>query len=182
MSWSERLAAALEESDRRAELLARRLTAAQLNWRPDAGKWSVGQCIEHLHHANETYARAIVPVLKGREAPVEEIRLGGLGRWFIRHYIDVVPDTFRAQAPKKIKPSHEVDARVLDRFLESNRRVRALVQRASRYDVNRIRFPNPYVPILRFTVGTGLEVLTRHQDRHLVQAERIRAAPGFPEG
>jgi len=181
-AWSRRLASALQAADRRATTLARGLGAAHLNWRPEAGEWSVGQCIEHLHNANETYTRAIAPALAGREAPVDEIRLGGLGGWFIRHYIDAVPDTKRAQAPKKIKPGAQVDVSILERFLESNGRVRDLMRRAAHYDVNRIRFPNPYVPILRFTVGTGFEVLTRHQNRHLAQAERIRSAPGFPEG
>src|SRR2546430_4319296 len=40
----------------------------------------------------------------------------------------------------------------------------------------RSRFKNPFVRIIRFTVGTGLEVLWRHERRHLLQAERIRAA------
>ena len=44
------------------------------------------------------------------------------------------------------------------------------------YDLNRIRFKNPFVGIIRFTVGTGLEVMSRHERRHLLQAERIRAA------
>jgi len=180
VTWSDRLSTSLEESNRRAQAVVQGLTTGKLNWRPRAGEWSVGQCIEHLHNANETYAGAIAPVLKGPETPVDEIRLGGLGRWFIRHYIDAVPDTKRAKAPKKIKPHHDVDVSVLERFLESNRRVRALVQEASRYDVNRIRFQNPFVPILFFTVGTGLTVLTLHKNRHLVQAERIRNAPGFP--
>jgi len=48
------------------------------------------------------------------------------------------------------------------------------------YDVNRIRFKNPFVPLIRFTVGTGLEIVSQHESRHLLQAERIRESPGFP--
>jgi len=59
---------------------------------------------------------------------------------------------------------------------------RDLIRRASRYDVNRIRFRNPFIPLLRFTVGTGLEIVWRHQCRHLLQAERIKQAPTFPQG
>jgi hypothetical protein len=36
------------------------------------------------------------------------------------------------------------------------------------------------VALIRFTVGTGLEILTRHENRHLLQAERVRANPAFP--
>jgi hypothetical protein len=57
---------------------------------------------------------------------------------------------------------------------------RELIRRASSYDVNRIRFRNPFVPLLRFTVGTGLEIITKHEDRHLLQAERLKQSAEFP--
>ena len=66
--------------------------------------------------------------------------------------------------------------------MRSNDVARDLVRRASACDVNHIRFVNPFVPLLRFTVGTGLEIVWRHQRRHLLQAERIRQASGFPRG
>jgi hypothetical protein len=69
---------------------------------------------------------------------------------------------------------------VLDRFLRTNRDIREFIHRAEPYDVNRVRFRNPFVPLIWFTVGTGLEVLVRHERRHLLQAERIRARLGEP--
>jgi hypothetical protein len=42
-------------------------------------------------------------------------------------------------------------------------------------------FRNPFVPVIRFTVGTGLEILSKHERRHLLQAERVRESAGFPE-
>jgi hypothetical protein len=44
-----------------------------------------------------------------------------------------------------------------------------------------VRFRNPFVPLLRFTVGTGLLVINAHDRRHLWQAERVQDAPGFPK-
>src|SRR5688572_5721167 len=109
---------------------------------------------------------------------VREITPGWLGRWFIRTIIEPSPTTRRWRAPRKIKPSAEVDAAILERFLASNQTARDLFRHAAEHDVNRIRFPNPFVPVIRFTVGTGFEILTRHQRRHLLQAERIRAKLG----
>ena len=37
-----------------------------------------------------------------------------------------------------------------------------------------IRFRNPFIPLLRFTVGTGLEIVAKHESRHLLQAEGVR--------
>jgi hypothetical protein len=175
-AWSVRLLSQLDAADVRATAVAGTLTTEQLNWRPNPAAWSVGQCLEHLCVANEVYCRAMSPALAGRpHAPVQEITPGWFGRWFIRNYIEPSPTTRRAPAPKKIRPTAtQVDSSVLDRFLASNRTARELVRRAARYDVNRVRFPNPFVPMIRFTVGTGLEILTKHERRHLLQAERVR--------
>ena len=113
-------------------------------------------------------------------AVVPEITPGWFGRWFIRNYIEPSPHTKRARAPIKIVPGAHVEPSVLERFFSSNHEAREIVLRAEKYDVNRVRFKNPFVPVLRFTVGTGLEVLLGHQRRHLLQAERIRECPEFP--
>ena len=180
-AWTLRLLAELEAADARATALARPLTATQLNWKPRPEVWSVGQCLEHLCVATEVYLPAIADALDGHQpASVDEIRPGRLSRWFIRKYIEPSAETKRAKAPKKIAPGTAIDAGILDRFLRGNDAVRQFVRRAAPYDVNRIRFKNPFVPGLRFSVGTGLEVLTRHERRHLLQAEGIRQTPGFP--
>ena len=112
---------------------------------------------------------------------VQEITPGWFGRWFIRNYIEPSPHTRRVSAPKKITPGTQIDAAILQRFLASNDRARAVTRQAAPYDVNRIRFRNPFIPVLRFTVGTGLEILSNHQRRHLLQAERVRESLEFPE-
>ncbi len=180
-AWSVRLLGELDTTDRTAGDQARELSPAQLNWRPAEEVWSVGQCLQHLYVANEVYLPAIAKALDDRPpAPVQAISPGWLGRWFIRTYIEPSSGGRRARAPRRIAPVREVDPSVLDLFLRSNDVARDLVRRAGAYDVNRIRFENPFVPLLRFTVGTGLEIVWRHQRRHLLQAERIKQAVTFP--
>jgi len=106
---------------------------------------------------------------------VDEITPGWFGRWFIRTYIEPTTHRKRARAPRKIVPvAKHIDPSILDRFIASNAAVRDLVTRAKGHDVNRLRFRNPFVPLIRFTVGTGLQIIARHNHRHLLQAERVR--------
>lgn len=168
-------------SDGRAERLARGLSGEQLNWSPGPGVWSVGQCLDHLRAANVVYLPAIARALEGAaEGPVREVRLGWFSSWFIRNYVAARPVGRGKRAPAKIRPAGEVGLGVLDELLRGNQVARELVVRASAFDVNRIRFRNPFVPFLRFTVGAGLEILVQHQGRHLGQAERVRGSAGFP--
>ena len=173
--WCLRLISELNAADERATALAKALTPQQLNWKPRPGEWSVGQCLEHLSIANEVYLRAISNSLVGHPLTmVQDITPGWFGQWFIRNYIEPLPRSKRRRAPKKIRPGAEIERSILDRFLRSNDMAREVVIRARHYDVNRIRFKNPFVPVIRFTVGTGLEILSKHQRRHLLQAERVR--------
>jgi hypothetical protein len=179
--WPQRLHHALDAADARANALAGGLTVAQLNWRADQSSWSIGQCLDHLRITNEVYGRAITEALTGaRAGTADDIRPGWFGRWFIRTQIEPRPKTAKGKAPKKIVPVATVDATILERFLRSNQDARALIDRARSVDVNRVRFVNPFVSVIRFTVGTGLEILTKHEDRHLLQAERVKAHPHFP--
>jgi hypothetical protein len=175
-AWLLRLNSELDAADQRATAVAHGLTPLELNWRRSPAEWSVGQCLEHLAIANEVYLRAMSGSLAGRHAVlVAEIAPGWFGRWFIRTVIEP-SQTRRWRAPKKIRPGTQVPPSVLDRFQATNRAIREFMQRARHYDVNRIRFKNPFFGLIRFTVGTGLEVMSRHERRHLLQAERIRAA------
>jgi len=181
VQWAMRLIEELETADRRAMAVAQGLDVKQLNWQPRADAWSIGQCLDHLRKGNEVYLPAIAAALEGRpDRVVDEIKLGGFSRWFIRNFIAPNPGGTRAKAPGKVVPRTQVDAGILDAFLRSNQAARELVRRASRYDVNGIRFRNPFLPLLRFTVGTGLEITAKHEGRHLLQAEGVRNAAGFP--
>ena len=180
-AWSVRLAFELSANDQTAQALAAGLTEEQLNWQPATGSWSVGQCLEHLCKTNEAYLASISAALKDKpDSPVEQITPGWFGRWFIRSFVEPSPNTKRVSAPPKIRPAARVDLAVLDRFLSGNKSCREFIVRTRGKDINRIRFWNPFVPGIRFTVGTGLEIITGHERRHLLQAKRVRDSVNFP--
>jgi hypothetical protein len=176
-TWAARLNQGLDANDRDARELVSGLSVDDLNRQSGPGAWSIGQCIEHLCLGTETYVPPLHAALEGRPvAPVQEITPGWFGRWFIRNYIEPSPQTKRATAPSKIVPGRRVELSILERFLAGNQRIREVIHRAAAHDVNRIRFKNPYIPGLRFTIGTGLQILYQHERRHLLQAQRVREA------
>jgi hypothetical protein len=180
-AWSVRLAADLDANDQGAKKLVAGLTEEQLNWQPAPGCWSVGQCLEHLCITNEAYLPAISAVLNEQpDSPADEITPGWFARWFIRSFIEPSPQTKRAPAPAKIRPTARVGLSVLERFLAGNESCRELMVRARAKNVNRIHFWNPFIPGIRFTVGTGLQIIVGHERRHLLQAERVLHSPNFP--
>ena len=181
-AWPSRLVVQLDAADERTRALLAEISPEQLNWQPQPTAWSVGQCIEHLCLTNEHYVSSMSKALEGKPfGAAPEIKPGWFARWFITSFVEPSSKSKRARAPKKIVPSSRVESSVLDRFLCSNQQTRELISRASNYDVNRIRFKNPFVPGIRFTIGTALEIIPIHERRHLLQAERVANLPGYPK-
>jgi DinB superfamily len=179
--WAERVLAELDEADHRARALTSNLSEQQLNWRPSPDEWSIGQCLHHLLVFNRLYVPAISRALDDQTPhPVSEVTPGWVGGWFMRTYVEPGPNTRRLGSPQKINPEDRINPCVVDDFLRCNQHMKDTVRRAAEYDVNRIRYKNPLVPLVRFTVGVGLELTWKHQFRHLLQAERVKQSRGFP--
>ncbi|HYP53474.1 MAG TPA: DinB family protein, partial [Pyrinomonadaceae bacterium] len=72
--------------DARAEFGA--LTARQINWKPDAKQWSVGQCFEHLMKTNGAYFPKLEELARGERRSTIWERLsplsGFLGRTVLK--------------------------------------------------------------------------------------------------
>jgi DinB superfamily len=71
-------------------------------------------------------------------------------------------------------------------FRNSQDEVRAFLSRHADLDLGAVRFPNPFVRGIRFSLATGLHVITAHERRHLWQVGRVRRAAeaqvrNFPE-
>jgi hypothetical protein len=181
-AWSVRLVSSFRANDDSAKQLLTGLTESQLNWQAAPTSWSIGQCLDHLCATTDAYLPALLAALKNQpDSPVDNIRFGWFSGWFFHSFVEPSPSTKRASAPAKIRPASNVSLAVLSRFLAGNQSCRDLLLAASSKNVNRIRFWNPFIPGLRFTVGTGLAIIPAHQRRHFLQAERVRSSPNFPQ-
>jgi hypothetical protein len=52
--------------------------------------------------------------------------------------------------------------------------VRVFLRENEELDLAKIGFRNPFVPVIRFSLATGLHVIPAHERRHLWQAWRVR--------
>lgn len=169
----------LDKSDAEARRLVEDLDEAQLNWQPNGGRaWSVAQCLDHLARANAVYTDALQTAVRGvrpgsapRRGPIQP---GRITLYFIG-LLDPPPRR-RLKAPRKAIPAlHTTREQVLADFLAAHQRTRALIAACPNLNLNRIRFNNPFVGFLRFTVGAGLLIIAAHDRRHLWQAQHVRA-------
>jgi hypothetical protein len=165
--------------------LAARYNMNQLTWQPAAGeRWSIMECLDHLAIATGIYLDAMQPAIGDARAGAAAaiFRTAGLpSEKFTR---DLEPPARRKiPAPGKIRPRPTLNPEgILPQFLKSMERVSALVASTSGKDLNAVRFRNPLIPLLRFTVSSGFLIIAAHGRRHIWQAEQVTQEPDFPSG
>ena len=172
---------ALGAAERDARALVAGLTEARGAWRAAAGSWSVAECLDHLGTANRVYLDAMRPSAdrarfdgRQRRGPA---RPGLLGGWFVNYLEPPVKARLKSKAPRLIRPRTAPalnDAFVA--FLASHEDVRAFLRAHADIDLTGVRFPNPFIPGVRFSLATCLHVIAAHERRHLWQAWRVRQA------
>lgn len=174
---------ALDAVDQDAGALVADLDHDQFNWQPEGGGWSIAQCLDHLTRANSVYLDALrAGAATARTAQFVRrgpIRPGLISRLFIRA---IGPKRgMKMPAPSAAVPAAQLRKEdVFPAFLRIQEDVRAFAQACADLDLNRARFDNPFVKHVRFSVGTGLLVITAHDQRHLGQAHRVRQQAAFP--
>ena len=169
----------LDAAERDAQLLVAGLTEQQGAWRPEPGSWSVAECLDHLATANRVYLQAMSePAVRARakgRARRRPVVPGIVGRWFVRWLEPPVKPRLKGKAPRIIRPRTApplADASAA--FAASQGEVRAFLRAYADLDLAGVRFPNPFIPGVRFSLATGLHVITAHERRHLWQAWRVR--------
>jgi hypothetical protein len=104
-------------------------------------------------------------------------RPGLVGGWFVSSLEPPVKPLFKLKAPRTIRPrTGPALADAASAFLASHADVRAFVETYAGLDLSGVRFPNPFIRGVRFSLATGLHVLAAHERRHLWQAWRVRHA------
>lgn len=172
----------LDKSDQEAQRVVSGLSDAQAKWQPHEDSWSIAQCLDHLGRANTAYAAALRQAIRENRSAnkPQPIRPG----WFSRLFIGLLdpPPKRKVRAPKKIVPESGIAGKeALQTFLRGHEDVRAAIREGAELDLNRIRFRNPFIGFLRFTIGAGLLIIVAHDRRHLWQAQRVLECAGFPK-
>jgi hypothetical protein len=176
-----RLGQELDAAQADAAALVQGLDTERGGWRVEPGSWSIAECLDHLATANRVYLRVMQPaadrarergrVRRGSASP------GVLGRLFIKWMEPPVRPRMRGKSPRLIRPREQppLENAYAD-FLQQQEQVRAFIDANADIDLAGVTFPNPFIGGLRWSLATGLHVITSHERRHLWQAWNVRRA------
>jgi hypothetical protein len=182
----EELAAYNEQVDaicEAASALLAGLDDARFNWRPEAGAWSIAQCLGHLTLTGKAYLGPMEEAIaKAREEGLVgkgPFRYGLLEGLFVR----AVEPPVRLKvikSPSALTPPPEQSLEAgMNAFFRLQRRIVRALQQADGLHLARIKVPSPVKPLFTFSLGRCFAFLLAHERRHLEQAQRVRENPRF---
>ncbi|HEY2914977.1 MAG TPA: DinB family protein [Candidatus Angelobacter sp.] len=168
-----------DRTDEEARQLVSKLSEAELNWHSSPTAWSVAECLAHLGQMNSVLTAALRTAVrqanKKSVMPRKPIQPGWFGRWFIKQMEP--PPLRKMKTPRQgIPEANKSGEEILRAFIAAHDELRSLIHETRDLDLNRIRFRNPFIGVLRYSVGTALLVIGAHDRRHLWQARQVCAA------
>ncbi len=175
----------LADQDVRLELEPR--SDEQWNWRPGPGRWSIGECMQHLAITTELMLGRVKPALESARAKGmtgdEPYGYGPIGGWFVR--IMEQPGKRPMPSPANFLPQSSLPkAVVLNAFHHAQEDFRQTMTGAYGLALDRIKAPSSARGAwwLRLNVAAWFAATLAHERRHVAQARRVRTAEGFPPG
>jgi hypothetical protein len=168
---------ALKDMPRRAEQVTEGLGDDQLNWRPEKGRWSIAQCLDHLNRANGK-------IVAQMEAGIEKAKASGgtkvgpwkpgfLERFFIRAVGANAP--FKSPVPPDFVPGERASREeVLPEFHAVHERYLACLDEVEKSGLLLARIASPVSKLVKCTLGTWFAATVEHDNYHLGQADQSR--------
>jgi len=159
------------------------LTPRQLNWKPSADEWSIGQCFDHLIKTNETFYTDLARLIRGEKRKTFWERLPLLSNFWGSMIIKRArPDTVtKSKAPRVFMPSgSEIDGGVIEKFVAHQGELRERLKATEKLDLRRTKVTSPVAKFVTYSLMDAYTILVFHERRHFMQAERVLQAEGFP--
>lgn len=159
------------------------LSAEQLNWKPSAKSWSIGQCFEHLIVTNELYFPSIRKVIAGthHNNPYSKIPFAvDLIAALMKNSLN--PDQKRKLKTFKIfePTASNISSTIIEDFIENQQDLIEMAKSVKNINIHQIKISEPVGAALNLRLDDAFEILAMHEKRHFKQAERVMEIEGFP--
>jgi hypothetical protein len=177
------LVAELERVGHEAREVFGQLSPAQLNWKPSAEQWSVGQCFDHLIVTNSCFFPDMRKVAAGKYKSSLWGRVSPLSGFFGRFILKALdPEKGRkTKAPRVFEPAKsDVDAQVIARFVQHQSEVATLMRATEGADLRGLKVTSPVSAVATYSLLDAYRIVVAHERKHFEQARRVTQTEGFP--
>lgn len=145
-----------------------------LNYKPSESAWSILECIEHLCLYGKFYLPEIENrIITSRYNKQQYFKSGLIGDYFV--------NMIKASNTKKIKATKEMDATgsdlnmsTINQFIKQLEWLDSLLVKAEKVDLTKLKTSISLTKLVKLRLGDTLRFLVYHNERHILQAKRIK--------
>ena len=158
--------------------ISEQLETHQLEVNDGVGRWNILQVLEHLNSYYAYYLPLIETKTKNAgNHPQQDFKPGWLGAYFtqmMQPKDGVIRNKMKAF--RNHVPNEQLSAqKVIEEFLQFQRKLIYLLQLAENKDLNAIRIPISLSPFIKLKLGDTFSFIVAHNNRHRKQIENILA-------
>lgn len=159
------------------------LSVKQINWRPRADLWSVGQCFDHLIKSNEAFEPQFQEMLSGNRKQTFWQSYSPLTEFFGNFLLNSLKnDARKFKAPSKaIVPPSDIPADIIERFAEHQNKICENIKQLDKVGWSKTAVTSPFLRLMTYRLDTTFVIAVEHERRHIRQAERVMKEEGFPK-
>ncbi len=159
------------------------LSGEQINWKPNAEGWSVGQCFDHLIKSNEAFDPQFQEFASANRKHTFWQSYSPLTGFFGNFLLKSLKnDAKKFKAPSKtIVPPSDIPADIIERFAAHQNELCEKMKTLDNFDWHKTVVTSPFLSLMTYRLDTAFEVAVEHEKRHFRQAERVLQTDGFPK-
>ena len=159
------------------------LSPEQINWKPRADSWSVGQCLDHLIKSNEAFDEQFQALAKGEKKPSFWEKYSPLTGFFGNFLLKSLKnDAKKFKAPSKaIVPPSDISPDIVEQFVKHQGDIVEKLKSLENIDLQKTVVTSPFLKLMTYRLDIALEIGVEHEKRHFRQAERVMQTEGFPK-
>ncbi len=157
------------------------LSETQINWKPSAEGWSVGQCFEHLIKTNELFYVELDKIANVKRKSSFLENYSPLSGFFGNLLINSLKkDSRKFKAPsQKIVPPSEIDPNIIEIFAAHQAELISKISSVGKEDWRKVKITSPFMKFMTYKLSDGFTIVVEHEKRHFRQAERVTQTEGF---
>lgn len=159
------------------------ISLEQLNWKPTAESWSIGQCLDHLIVSDCLYFPIFKQIGHGKFEMKFWENWNPLSGLFGKMLVSQVQEVSRKKlkAPRIFEPSHsKIDMGILERFHKHLDSLLGYIADFNRVDVDKIHITSPVSAFVTLSLRNVITLLMQHEHRHINQAIKVMQSKEFP--
>lgn len=147
----------------------------ELNFKPEAKKWSIAEVFEHIINSNKDYLNSIDKGIKignpvNGDDPNFKHTIQGI--WMINLIGPEAKKSF--PAPKIFRPTSSFYNRsIIQDFIDQHERIINYLEKAGAIKISQVKIVSPVSKLLRFNLGDAFGILIYHTERHFNQIDRL---------